>query len=449
MFDWFWEFLYSISEILFEIIDGLMSIANMLCGIEPITVESNKTDFLSYLLNNDKVMYGFIGAGLVGIFLVMVFSIFAMIKAIKGKSELTPFRVVAKVFKTLGVFLFVPFVMIAFSAIVNELMIVLYKATSMGAESMGDFLFKAFLPDGMDPSGFVNFRDVDSVDAFMELSGYDLDDYKFFFSWICCIPLLFALAKGLLNFVDRTISIVLLFITSPLSISTSIIDDGAHFKLWRDQVLIKFLTGYGIIIGLNVYILVVSIISNTSVVFFENSFLNFLFKIAFMLGGALSLERVMALVGNLVSSGAGSNELRDSAIAYNGMKGFAGGLGRLAKGIAKAPVNMVNGVNDVKNKGLGQTVAESIGLKTERDYKNMGYVNGKEKPVQEQILDAIIGLKEDKDKPKGNKDSSQFTESGSAFGSGEHNSKKSEDKDAKNKNLLAMIGDGDSKSNIK
>lgn len=394
MFDWFWEFLYSISEILFEIIDGLMSIANMLCGIDPITVDGSKTDFLSFLLNNDKVMYGFIGAAFIGIFLIMVFSIFAMIKAIKGQTELTPARVAINVFKTLGIFLFVPAVMIGFSLLVNELMIVLYKATSTGSSSMGEFLCRSFMPSGMNTDGFFNWQSVDSVDAFIDMNGYDLSDYRFFFSWICCIPLLFALAKGLLNFVDRTISIVILFIVSPLSISTSIVDDGAHFKLWREQVLVKFLTGYGIIIGLNIYILIVSIISQSNVVFFENDFLNFLFKIAFILGGAVSLERTMALVGNLVSSGAGSNELRDASTAYNDMKGIARGLGSFTKGVLKSPISLANGINDVKHKGFKQSLAEGIGLKTDRDYRQEGYL-GNKKPMQEQILDAIVGLRGD------------------------------------------------------
>jgi hypothetical protein len=40
-------------------------------------------------------------------------------------------------------------------------------------------------------------------------------------------------------------------------------------------------------------------------------------------GGGVSLKQSMALIGNLISSGAGSNELRDSAIA-GGLSGLAG-----------------------------------------------------------------------------------------------------------------------------
>lgn len=392
MFDWFWRFLYSISEILFEIIDGMMSIANMLCGIQPIKVDGKQTDFLSYLIGNQKILYGFVGAAFVGLFLIMIFSVFAMMKAIKSETQLTPAQVCVKVIKTLGIFLIVPAVMILFTKLVNELMIVLYQATSYGSTSMGDFLFEAFLPDGMSMEGsFVNWSSSYAVDAFMEQKGFDLSDYKFFFSWICCIPLLFALAKGLLNFVDRTISIILLFIISPLSISSSIIDDGSHFKLWRDQVLVKYLIGYGIIIGLNVYILIVSIICGSGIVFFDNAFLNFLFKIAFMLGGAVGLERTMALAGNLVSAGAGSQELRESAGAYNSMKGIAGGVASFAGGVLKLPFKTANFVNDIRAHGVKQKAAGIFGLKTNKDYRKEGWKPKGEKSTEEKILEAITG----------------------------------------------------------
>lgn len=435
MFNWFWKFLYSISAVLFQIIDGMMAIANMLCGIEPITVDSTKTDFLSYLLNHDKVMYGFIGSVFVGIFLIMVFTIFAMVKSMKGKSELTPGMVAVSVFKTLGIFLFVPFVMIAFSMIVNELMIILYKATSMGSETMGDFLFKAFLPSGLDSEGaIVDYANVTSVTSFMELKGYDLEDYRFFFSWLCCIPLLFTIAKALINFVDRTISIVLLFIASPLSISTSIIDDGAHFKLWRDQVLIKFLTGYGIIIGLNIYILIVSIISSSSVVFFENEFLNFLLKMAFCLGGAFSLERVTALVGNLVSAGAGSNELRDAAAAYATTAAFAGGVMGGAIGGAKKIFGGGKSSDD-KKKEVAQD-SESLG-----GDKNSDSVDGG-KDVGDQVMNAISGGKDDGDTTNGNDAHGQPVDSDAArlADHGNQNTNSPEDKEKKNKVYQALFG---------
>jgi hypothetical protein len=50
-------------------------------------------------------------------------------------------------------------------------------------------------------------------------------------------------------------------------------------------------------------------------------------KLLLIAGGGVSLKQAMALIGNLISNGAGSNELRDTAIA--------GGLGGLTGNVLK------------------------------------------------------------------------------------------------------------------
>ena len=265
MFDWFWEFLYSISKILFEIIDGIMSIANKLCGIETIRIAGKDTDLLTYLISSDKISYAFYAASLCALVVLAVFAVFAILKAISSQKNMTPAQVFVKVMKTMFLFLMVPSCMAIIIMCLNTLMNILYEATSYGASTMGDFLFQAFLPDGVEIRGTVNYHVTSSVSGFLDSAGFDLSDYKFFYSWLCCIPILFALAKSILLFVDRVIAIVILYIVSPFSMSATVIDDGAHFKLWRDQILIKFLTGYGTIIGLNIYILIVSLICEINV----------------------------------------------------------------------------------------------------------------------------------------------------------------------------------------
>ncbi|MCQ2399399.1 MAG: hypothetical protein MJ072_02710, partial [Clostridia bacterium] len=116
MFDWFWEFLYGISKSLFRLIDGLMACANMLCGIEPITVDDVEVDFLNYLVTHDRIMLAFEAATIIGVVLVGLFAIFAIIKSIVSeKAGMTPGQVFVKTFKTIFMFRFVPACMIAFA----------------------------------------------------------------------------------------------------------------------------------------------------------------------------------------------------------------------------------------------------------------------------------------------------------------------------------------------
>ena len=336
MFDWFWEFLFSISCTLFRLIDGLILCANKLCGIDTINFNGEEGDFLSYLLFSNEVGFAFRVSAILATILLVIFTVFMILRSItKDKAEGTPAQIAVKAFKTLLMFFFVPAVMIAFMAIGNAFVTALYAATSQSAATPGAFLFCAFAEDGGMSAEFVelfrtgeySYTDVSKVSMFMNLS-----DFPFFFSFIAAGVVLFGVGSAMLIFVDRVLSLVILYIAAPISISTSVLDEGARFKLWRDQFLSKFIMGYGMILAINIYALVCGLVMNPDFAFFagedsSTQFLDLLMKLLVIGGGALTMQKSMALVGNLVSQGAGSNELRDNAFSM-------GSLGRMAKGVA-------------------------------------------------------------------------------------------------------------------
>ena len=332
MFDWFYEFLYMISKTLFRLVDGLILCANKICGIDPINFDGEETDFLSYLLRSDDIGLAFRVSAVLATVLLVIFTVFMIIRSIvKDKAEGTPAQIAVKSFKTLLTFFLVPLVIFAFIVIGNAFMSALYNATIKGSSSPGAFLFSSFAIDGgmnveaanQFSQGILDYNNTETVSSYMELS-----DFPFFFSWLTGGVVLFGIASAMLVFVDRVLSIVILYIAAPISISTSVLDDGARFKLWRDQFLSKFIMGYGMIIAINIYALICGLVMDPDFAFFkDSSFLNLIMKLLIIAGGALTMQKSMALVGNLVSQGAGSNELRDtmSAGAIASMaKGFAG-----------------------------------------------------------------------------------------------------------------------------
>jgi hypothetical protein len=212
----------------------------------------------------------------------------------------------------------------------------MYTATLQGAASLGDFLFKAFaMESGVSESAVdaflaspqLDWRNTSDVWGLMDLS-----EFEFIFSWISCGVILGSIGISMMYFVSRVISIAILYIAAPFSIGSSVIDDGARFKLWREQILIKFITGYGMMIAINIYAMICLLVMNPTLIFFEQgSFIDFLMKLLLIAGGGVSLKQSMALIGNLISNGAGSNELRDTAIAggLGGMIGKIPGAGLL------------------------------------------------------------------------------------------------------------------------
>ena len=376
MFNWVWDLLYGISKSIFSIIDGLLSCANMLCGIEPIKYQGAEMDFMTFLLRNKNIFYGFIGAVMVGIVLVVIFAVFAIIRSISSEKEnMTPAQIYVKVGKTLLTFIFIPAAMAILIYFTNVLMQTLYRTTLGGSpDGLGRFLAGAFgqgARKGGVPENFYLSSEFDYTSTGSMKDYVNLKEYDFFFSWIGGIAILLALASSLLMFVDRAISIVILFIAAPISLSTAVIDDGQRFKLWRDQFLVKFLTGYGCIIGINIYALVIAAITSDNLVFFENGTINNLMKIAIIVGGAVSMNRLMALVGNLVSQGAGSNELRDNAIATAQAKGV---MTRALFAPFKATRSAANFVRDSRQFGFGSAVGQRLGFNTDRSYGKMSNI---------------------------------------------------------------------------
>ena len=348
-----------LSKTLFRLIDGLILCANKLCGIESIKLNGEDSDFLTYLFFSEEVSFAFKVSALLATILVFIFTVFMIIRSItKDKAEGTPGQIAIRSLKTLLMFFFVPAVMVAFMTVGNACIRALYSATMQTAATPGAFLFGMFARDGgmtadnaiMFESGEWDYTNTELVSVKMVLS-----NFPFLFSWIAGGVVLFGIGSAMLIFVDRVLSLVLLYIASPISISTSIVDEGARFKLWRDQFLSKFIMGYGMIIAINIYALVCSLVMSPDVVFFEETspqvaFLNMIMKLLIIAGGALTMNKSMALIGNIVSSGAGSNELRDSmtagrlASAVAGAGKTAGKLALGAAGIAATPLKPVKSI---------------------------------------------------------------------------------------------------------
>lgn len=369
MFDWFWNFLYMISKTIFRLIDGLILCANKLCGISAISFDGEESDFLNYLIFSDSVSFAFKVSVLLATILLVAFTVFMIIRTIaKDKAEGTPAQIAVKAFKTLLMFFFIPLLLLAFMTIGNAFVKALYAATSQNTATPGAFLFSAFAEDGGMSSeiaarfrtGELDYYSTSAVNANMILS-----DFPFFFSYIAGGVVLFGIGSAMLIFVDRIISLVILYIASPFSIASSVLDDGARFKLWRDQFLSKFIMGYGMILAINIYAMVCGLAMNPNLVFFpgeDSSFLNLLMRLLIIGGGALTLQKAMALVGNLVASGAGSNELRDSmsAGALASMAGRAalkvGGIGLKVGTLPLKPAKDI-----IKEKYAGWTRRKAAG----------------------------------------------------------------------------------------
>ena len=116
-------------------------------------------------------------------------------------------------------------------------------------------------------NGSIDYSNLDLVKQY-----YKIKDLNFLVGIGSSSILLVLFALSALRFVQRIFDIILLYIISPVSISTIPIDDGSRFKLWRESLITKVLSAYGIILSMNLFFLIIPQINK--ITFYDNSFGN-------------------------------------------------------------------------------------------------------------------------------------------------------------------------------
>ncbi len=338
MFNWFWKLLYNLAKTILYCIDFLLDFAKMLAGIAPVTVEGKETELTAYFLQSESVMDAFKLVSLIGIVLLFLFTAFAVTRSIgrlgEGKSAL---MVCMDGAKAILYMLLIPAIMIIGTMFVSAVMTSVFNATSDGASSLGGRLFtliadEAYDYDGMSKAeAFSHFKNREV--GFDYYSNTDVAQYcdrsemNYFLAFVGGFCILILLVKPMLIFVERTVGLVLLFIVAPLSASSAVLDDGARFKLWREQVINKFLVAYGALISLNVFMILVDVIYDIEFFTSGNTGLkNGLARMLFVIGGAAACKQGPVIIGNLVNQGAGSQYAQDQA----NMRRPFGAIGHMA-----------------------------------------------------------------------------------------------------------------------
>jgi len=387
MFNWFWEFLYGLIKVPLFCIDIIIMIARKLCGVDPVQIEkevngeivTEDVDLLSYFMQGETILNAFGYVCLFGFILLFLFTAFRLIRdQITFYDKKSPVRVCLDAAKIILMFLLVPAIMIAGMSFVSTIMRGIYEATANGNSGLGGSMFVIFaeeaytgpaedkqavldafrtcsLEDYLSGASDYSYYNTDKVEDFFKLS-----KFNFFLGFVGSISALILLALTLLSFVERIISLVLLFIVAPLPMSASPLDDGERFKTWREQTINKFITAYGGLLALNIFSLMLPMIANIN--FFplsgrDGNIVNGIARLLFIIGGAFACRRGMVLIGNLVSRGAGSQDLMDQSHLTGGMAALA----HMAGGVVKGALGTVTGAaKGTFNKGRSWLQAADV-----------------------------------------------------------------------------------------
>lgn len=326
----FYSLLYKLFASICSLIDFIKNIFYKLCGIDSVNIQGDETDLLSNLIQSDIVRQVFLVILLIGVILLVVFTIIAIIKS--NYHEKQNWKIVlTRAGQSFVIMFLIPFVVLAGITLTNTVMASINMSmqpalTGQSSTIGGQFLVTighgAYIGPSADQTLIENMfitgeLDYNSLSIVQQY--YNINNFNYLIGLIGGIVILVMFALSSLTFVQRIFDIILLYIISPVSISTLPLDDGNRFKIWKDLLISKILSAYGIILVMNLFFLIIPQVYQIQ--FFENSFQNGVVHILFLIGGSFAVTKASRVISQLCGAQQTGGEL--AQMIYNIRSGLA------------------------------------------------------------------------------------------------------------------------------
>ncbi len=379
--DWFYELMYKLQSGICFLIDFIKEVFFKLCGLDTVKINGEDKDLVTSLVQSNTIHRVFLTVFLIGVILLVIFVIIALIRAnYQGNEKKGRGTILAKAGQSFIICLLVPFLLLAGMTLVSTIMASLNNAmqlhitdspSQLGGQMLITSGFNAFKGtaeerqaiETMFLTGALDYNKLSHVKDY-----YDLHEINYVIGIFGGLVLLIMFAISSLTFIQRIFDIILLYIISPISISTLPLDEGNRFRVWKEMLIAKILGAYGIILVMNLFFLIMPQISQVQ--FFEGGFKNSLVVFLFIIGGAFAVTKANLVISQLCGAQAGGREF--AQMIYNIRSGFA--FARATKGVVGGAIGGVVGGSDyLRNRKKGATKGESLvmSLQSTRNQKPM------------------------------------------------------------------------------
>ena len=372
LFGWVYDLLYTLQKSICYLLDFIRDVFCKLAGIETINIDgSGQEEILTHFITSAEIRNAFLGVFLIGVVLLFVFVIIAIIKseAADPQHKKTKGQILVKALQSFITFLLIPFLLIAGIMLANVVVGSIHAsmtgsmldgnaASNIGGQILVTSGYDAYIgPAGsraeierMFITGELDYNKLSIVKRY-----YDLSQMNFFVGIVGGLVILVMFVMSAVMFVQRIFDIILLYIVSPASVSTIPLDDGGRFRIWREMLISKVLSAYGIILSMNIFFLIIPQISQIE--FFGNAFQDGIIHLLFVIGGAFSITKANMIIAQLTGTNAGMQEMQQMmSNVHSGIH-----MVRTAGHIAGGAVGMIIGGTDfLTNRKHNATLGESL-----------------------------------------------------------------------------------------
>ncbi len=395
--DLFFTFIYNGFCQFLLLLDQLQSGFDVLIGLKDITYyseatgEDTQTTLLQYFMNNDIIRNAVLSITFIALGLSIIFAIYSVMRStldfdFEGKRPVG--KVLNAVGKTMIAFLLVPTICFVGVSLVSIVLKQTCSAISGGSDaSLGRWVLAISSIDagrGNPPTPFTNPSTNQMNEPWNSLlyngmnyitfgTKIHISHIDYLIGYASIIFMMIVMIACLFTFIKRIFDVIILYITSPYFVSTIVLDDGEKFKKWRESFIARILIGFGSVIGLRIFLMMVPVIMSDELKIFDSVAGDitggYVIRLVFVLGGMFAVYKSSTLLTGIISSSVAAEENMNNAL-LGGM--VAGGMMKGAKAVAGAGLSAFS---KLSSKSKSKTSTSSISSKKDKSSKFTGGTN--------------------------------------------------------------------------
>ena len=370
-----YNYLYKLSRTLLWCLDSVENTFRVFAGLDPVYVQGadgvqrESGSLLLALFKNSTVQGALMGMIAIGFVLCFLIAVLSAAKAmgdmgIDGEKSMTAGKVMQMTFKAVIKMLLIPVMSLFFILLGNAVLKSIDLATGYDQVHISDVIFTMSTLDAVrddyDDADFYNASTrsaalaTASQDVIDSVSDYGLTDkYRNSYyrgdtqqsvdskyihvgyqkkkrdllhevletfdirriDYIVTIggSILFIYVMGMLalSMISRAFDVILLLLVEPFFAAMMPLDEGEKFNQWQEVFFGKLISGYGLVVAMNLYLRICTLLYSNKIAFFGEGTTEsviFLVNLLFVLIGAYSIMKAGPLITSIMSSEAGSNE---------------------------------------------------------------------------------------------------------------------------------------------
>lgn len=338
--DLFYTFIYNGYCQFLWLLDQLQNGFDVLIGLKDVTYTTNtgektQTTLLQYFMNNEIIRNALISITFIALALSVIFAIYSVMRStldfdFEGKRPVG--RVLSSVAKTMIAFLLVPVIAVFGVSLASIVLKQTCTAISGGDASLGKWVLAISSINagrGNPPASFTDPSTGLIAEPWASLveGGTDyltfgvqihISQIDYLLGYASIIFMAIVMIMCLFTFIKRIFDIIILYITSPYFVSTIVLDDGEKFKRWRENFIARVLVGFGSVIGMRIFLMMVPVIMNDQLKIFDSVAGNitggYVIRLVFILGGMFAVYKSSTLLTGIINANVAAEENMNNAL---------------------------------------------------------------------------------------------------------------------------------------